>query len=182
MGSVLQPGLLLLADPGLADPNFEGSVVLLCAHGPDGSMGLVLNRPLSLRVDQVLENPGPFRDASVPLAWGGPVGLEHLHVLHAGPAGEHSVAVCAGVAFGGEMEELACLHRARVPLRFFLGYSGWEAGQLEEELRSDTWRLVPAQAPDVFEAPTETLWQRLIAVQDERYAWMRHASADPRSN
>ncbi|TAH34490.1 MAG: YqgE/AlgH family protein [Planctomycetota bacterium] len=178
----LQPGVLLLADPSLTDSNFEGSVVLLCAHGAEGSLGLVLNRPLDFRVDQVLEDPGPFQGEEAPMLWGGPVGLDRLHVLHAGAAGAHSFAVCAGVTFGGAMQELLRLHQAGAPVRFFLGYSGWDAGQLESELQADSWRVVPATAEEVFDARVESLWRRLMAAQDARYHWMRHASTDPRAN
>lgn len=182
MGAVLAPGTLLLAEPGLADPNFEGTVVLLCAHGAEGSLGLVLNRPVDLRLDQVISDPGPFRDGAPRMYWGGPVGMDRLHVLHGGAAGPSSMAVCAGVTFGGDLEELARLHAGAAPVRFFLGYSGWDASQLDAELADSVWRVAPASAETVFDPDPPSLWKRLVAAQDPHYRWLRHAPADPRVN
>ncbi|RMH02562.1 MAG: YqgE/AlgH family protein [Planctomycetota bacterium] len=176
------PGRVLVAVPSLVDPNFEESAVLLCRHHPEeGAVGLILNRPLGLPLRQLLPDAAGAGDLD--LCWGGPVGLERLHALHGGgPDLAESIEVCAGVAFGGTIEDLLRLRTEGRPVRVFLGYSGWEGGQLERELAEGTWLVHPGGAEAAFDPDPATQWQRLAAAIDPTLAWLRHRPEDPERN
>ncbi len=179
----LSPGQLLLADPSLTDPHFEEAVVLLCAHDPEGSLGLILNRPLELPLSQLLPDCDELESLAHDLSWGGPVSIEKLHALHGGDAGlAECFQVCPGVEFGGVLEDLLLVHESGSPLRFFLGYTGWDAGQLEGEMESGTWRLHPGSAALTFDPEPASLWARLMARQDPELRWLQHRPEDPGSN
>ena len=133
-------GLLLVSEPLLPDPNFERSVILLCAHDEEGSLGFVLNKPEESLLGELIEWPGESR---LPVFNGGPVQQDTLQVLHRVADLEGAIEVVPGVFWGGELEVLReCALQGRLveaDTRFFLGYSGWSAGQLEEELKERTW-------------------------------------------
>lgn len=180
MAPALRKGVLLVADTSLGDPNFDGAVVLLCAHSQAGSFGLVLNRPTGVAAEEALPEPGGFAGRGLPLGWGGPVGLDRVHVLHGGPETvPGSEAVLEGVRFGADLAVLAALDAQQTPVRFFVGYSGWQEGQLESELQEGAWRLVPARADRVFPADPVRLWPELMAGLDPGCAWMRDLPPDP---
>lgn len=167
----------------MVDPNFEGSVVLLCAHSEEGSLGLVVNRPMEIPLSRLLPEEKEFQSYADPLFWGGPVGMDRLHVLHGGDADlEDSLAVGPGIGFGGSLEALAEVWKKGKSVRFFLGYSGWDAGQLEAEMEHGVWHVAPALATDVFGPETAHLWQRLVASSDARYSWLKDQPDDPEWN
>ncbi|MEH3022463.1 MAG: YqgE/AlgH family protein [Pseudomonas oryzihabitans] len=158
---------LLIAMPQMDDPNFAETVIYLVDHGPDGAMGLVINRPNGLHLDDLLEQlrpevPATLKDAQIALFSGGPVQNDRGFVLHA-----------AGLLFQNtlELEELSLTTSPDVlfaisdgtgPDRHLitLGYSGWGPGQLEEELAANLWLTTPATSTLLFDTPTE---QRLGA-------------------
>ncbi len=179
---LLRPGVFLLARPSLSDPNFEGAVVLLVAHSQNGSLGLVVNRPTGVPLARVLEEAAPFGEPETALFWGGPVALVHLHVLHGGSGPEDSLEVCPGVRFGGDLAAVEAARSAGAPVRFYLGYSGWGEHQLEEEMETDTWLVLPASQERVFDDDPGTLWQRLVAASDRRWSWLDRVPEDPSVN
>ena len=167
----------------MLDSTFAGTVVLLCETGPKGAVGLVLNRPIDLQIKDVLENPGAWGTLSAPLSWGGPVGQEQLHALHSGePSDSLAQEVMHGLTFGAELESLIVLQTMGEHLRFFVGYAGWESGQLEAELDQDGWHLTPATPSCVFETPPERLWHHLIAKTSPSLSWLKHLPDDPSMN
>ncbi len=157
-------GSLLLAHPSLKDPNFRRTVVLMSAHGSDGAMGVVLNRPLGKRLGELNGEfaLGPL--ASVPLYCGGPVETKQL-LLAAWQTRDDGFQL----HFGIEPEKAAQLIAEEgAHIRAFLGYSGWTRGQLENEIRQNTW--VVAEVPaDLLEHPQDDgLWREvLLGVGDE---------------
>ena len=166
MNTGLAKGSLLVAAPALSDPNFSRSVVLLCDYGPEGAMGLIVNRPLPLPLSEIL--PEEFRiPAGKPRVFqGGPVHPDHLLFLHgiAGP-GLDAHPVCPSIWLGGDPEVLKralAAAKGPLPLRAFLGYAGWGAGQLEAEIAEGAWALRPGTAREVFAAETDGLWDRLL--------------------
>lgn len=180
MAALLDKGVLLVADPSLMDPNFETTVVLLCAHSKEGSLGLVLNRSTQLTLDQLLPEESYFRQQPLPVSWGGPVGLDRLNVLHGGrKGGPESAEVIEGVQFGGQLPVLEEVHLTGAPLRFLVGYSGWDSGQLESELEEGAWRVMAGRRPVIFDDDPETLWQRVIATQDPGLTFLRDLPPDP---
>ena len=153
-------GHLLIASPELMSPEFFRSVVLLVEHNENGAMGVVLNRPTTSSVDEVLteaRGEAPLRNDPVYL--GGPCEGPLMAVHDAPSLGERSVL--AGVHFSIETEHIEALAGApEQAVRFFAGHAGWGPGQLEGEREQGAWGVVPASARDVF-GPTEDLWQSL---------------------
>ncbi len=179
-----EPGILLIAPPMLADPNFRRTVVLLCEHNDEGSFGLILNRPLSLRLGEVLDGIDAYTD---PLFFGGPVQPNTLHFLHRyGELVPGASAVVDGVAWGGDFDVMKTLIEAESPtsrdLRFFLGYAGWSSGQLDEEIRQGGWILSDASAEDVFAEAPERLWRSVLRKKGGDYAILANFPDDPRLN
>lgn len=177
-------GTLLIANVALQDPNFKRTVVLLCEHNEQGTFGLVLNRPLDLYLPDVLEE---FDEWEAPLWLGGPVQTNTLHVLHTiGERIEGSIEVADGVFWGGDYEEIRELIRLKVldktNLKFFLGYSGWGAGQLEDEMQSGSWYLAKASQQVVFSEPHDKMWRRVLRAKGGDYAYIANIPEDPRLN
>ncbi|MDB6095410.1 MAG: hypothetical protein JWM32_2972 [Verrucomicrobia bacterium] len=151
-------GSLLLAHPILKDPNFRRTVVLMSSHGTDGAMGVVLNRPLGKKLGDLNGEfaLGPL--AAVPLYLGGPVETKQL-LLAAWQARDDGFQL----HFGIEPEKAAVLlTEPSTHIRAFLGYSGWTGGQLETELKQNTW-IVAEIPPDLLEHPQDDgLWRGVL--------------------
>ncbi|MBL7792479.1 MAG: YqgE/AlgH family protein, partial [Saprospiraceae bacterium] len=124
-------GSLLIAEPFMLDPNFKRAAVLLCEHSPEGSIGFILNKPLGMRIDELIED---FPEFDSEVFFGGPVQTDTIHYIHCvGDLLEESVKLTDGVYWGGDFEKLKFLISSQLILpqdiRFFLGYSGWSEGQ-----------------------------------------------------
>ena len=130
-------GCFLVSEPFLPDPNFERTVILLCEHNEEGSVGFVLNKPSILKFDEAIEDVHNF---NVQLYIGGPVQQDTLHFIHrAGHLLEGSIKIGDNIYWGGNYEQLITIinngELNKNDFKFFLGYSGWAPGQLEEELK-----------------------------------------------
>jgi putative transcriptional regulator len=154
-------GKFLVAARGLSDPNFERSVVLLVQHGAEGSWGLVINRPTGVPLAKLFaEEPGLRRQDGILFA-GGPVGAgRFLLLLRARRPPEASRPVFADVYLSWTPPPLRDA-RGISELRVYSGYAGWAPGQLEAEIARGDWRLLPAEAPLVFERRSERVWEEL---------------------
>jgi putative transcriptional regulator len=158
-------GQLLVASPQMRDPNFHRTIVLIIRDEDDGTMGLVLNRPLELTIseacEKALETPCNVEGY---LHHGGPCDGP-LMVLHTGEAhGETSgnVKVCPGVWFSTDKDEIEhLLADGGVPLKCFIGYSGWGEGQLDGEREAGAWLTHPASDQHVF-ANDPKQWSKLM--------------------
>ena len=162
--SDLKAGTLLLAEPYLLDPNFRRAAIALVDHHDEGTVGFVINHPLDWRVTDVMDG---FPDFAGFLGYGGPVQRDTLHFLHTlgerlGPS-EH---VGDGVYWGGDFEVLTGMIRDGIAderhVRFFLGYSGWDAGQLAGELADNTWVTAALTADLLFDVPADQTWSRAM--------------------
>lgn len=180
----VKSGDLLIAEPFLGDPNFERSVVLICEHNSLGSFGLVWNQTMQLNLDDVLsENIYP----DVALFVGGPVEKNTLHYIHRRPdLISKSRPVAEGLFWGGDFEEIQrLLNLGTLPvtdIRFFVGYSGWSAGQLDDELKRDSWIVTPARAEALFNTPTDQFWRAVLRQMGGEYRVLSHYPTDPRLN
>lgn len=168
----IKTGIILLAEPFMMDPNFRRTALLLCEHSAHGSLGFVMNRPTNSRIDELMDD---FPEFDCPVFWGGPVQTDTLHYLHlAGDLMADSIQVADGVYWGGAFEELKFLVRSGLILpdqiRFFLGYSGWDEGQLLDETSSGSW--VPAEMhPNyLFKSQPELLWQQVMYNKGNAYS------------
>ena len=157
---------LLIAMPGMDDPNFSTTVTLVCEHNADGALGIVINRPLNLNLG------GLFRqldlsdaDAAIlahPVLDGGPVAKERGFVLHEpGEVFESSVRVSPDIQLTLSRDVLDAMAAGGGPHHTLvaLGYAGWEPGQLEAEMLANTWLSVPASPQLIFEVPFEERWR-----------------------
>lgn len=180
----LRPGALLVAEPAMLDPNFKRAVILLCEHNDEGSFGLIINKPTSLQLEQVLAEPAGIDHR---LFLGGPVQPDTLHFLHAFPSQVAEAQTLAdGLAWGGPFPDIAERIRLGVldpsGFRFFAGYAGWGTEQLEDEVAEGTWIILPAQPRYVFEWAPERLWRDLIASLGEEMALLANYPDDPQMN
>ena len=150
----------------------------MSTHGPDGAMGVVLNRPLGKSLGELKGDfaMGPL--ASTPIFSGGPVQTDQL-ILAAWQAGEDSFQL----HFGIDPEKAAqLLTQESTHLRAYLGYSGWSAGQLENELKSGTW-IVASPPADLFDRKVhETLWRTLLADEGDEWRLMVDEPDEPGKN
>ena len=164
-------GTLLIAHPVIRDPNFRRTVVLLCEHNEDGTYGLVLNRPTPIQLNEVVENPA----IQSPLFIGGPVQPNTLHILHRiGSRIDGSKAIRDGICWGGDLDDIAEVlngaHAAPQDVRFYVGYSGWGEGQLDEEIERGGWLLMTASNELIFNHPPEDLWRVTMRNMGGEYA------------
>ena len=155
----------LIAMPSLADPNFHRTVTLMCAHSEDGAMGIVINRPLDIKLTSVLDHmsiEATSRDAEqVPVLQGGPVQRERGFVIHH-PPGDWDAVLRVGdeIGIATSKDILSAVAEGRGPERIAiaLGYAGWGAGQLEHELQQNAWLSGPADSRIIFDTPYEDRW------------------------
>lgn len=143
-------GQILIAMPAMEDPYFSKSVILVCNHDQDGAMGMILNHPLQLNVGDLFEQLD--MECHVPqqqerqVHFGGPVQVERGFVLHT-PATEFNTTLdlSEGLAMTSSKDILEAAARDEAPQDMFiaLGYTGWSAGQLEEEIQANTWLTLP---------------------------------------
>lgn len=156
---------LLIAMPGMADPNFSTTVTLICEHNADGALGIVINRPTNLKLAGLFEQLEVEAAASEvsqnPVLDGGPVARERGFVLH-NPGGhyESSVAVSEDVQLTLSRDILDAIAAGHGPQKALvaLGYAGWEPGQLEAEMLANTWLSVPATPEIIFDVPFSQRW------------------------
>jgi putative transcriptional regulator len=175
-------GQLLISGGRLYDPNFRHTVVLIGEHGTWGAVGVVLNRPLDVTVEDAVPALAGLVDPGTPLYQGGPVepGQAVLLVEVARP-GLVDVPVFGSVGFlTGEIpaEIRPSVQRARV----YVGHSGWGPGQLEAELASDSWIIEVATEDDVFTGSPDALWRRVLERKGPEHAKLARIPYDPSMN
>lgn len=168
----------LVAMPSLVDDNFAQTVTLVCEHTAKGALGIVVNRPLGMTLGEVLDQLElETKDAALreqPVLRGGPVQQDRGFVLHpVGAAGarefDSTLRISDTLCVTTSRDVLASMARGEGPAQavIALGYAGWDAGQLEEEIRSNAWLNVPADDSIIFALPFEQRWQaaaRLLGI------------------
>ncbi|MFN5325205.1 MAG: YqgE/AlgH family protein [Bacteroidota bacterium] len=177
------PGTLLLSEPFLTDTSFVRSVVLVTEHNDLGSLGFIINKPTGHTLGEVIEN-FPLSDA--PLHFGGPVETDSLFYLHNCPNLIGSRMVAPGLYFGGDFEELksGLLSGEISPrmIRFFAGYAGWDAGQLANELKSNSW-VISNPIPELtFNRYADGMWEDVLKGMGTEYAELAFYPLDPNLN
>lgn len=182
--SLLLPGTLLVAEPFLKDPNFLRSVVLLCEHNEESSVGFVLTRRYKQNLSQLVPE---LQTKKWPLFYGGPVQTDSLHFIHQYPRLiPGSREVTKGIWWGGDFSTVIdllkedALDPARI--RFFIGYAGWEAGQLTEEITQSSWLTTPATSSLVFNRKPQEIWNETLKSMGNKYAMMINFPIDPQLN
>ena len=152
----------LIATPTLEDGIFKSSVTYICEHDEDGAMGIIINRPSDLKFNDLVKEFEAIETSELntqPVMVGGPVGLERGFVLHQTPANTiewlSTLQISNDVALTGSKDILTALGEGQGPDKFLfvLGYAGWGAGQLEQELMENDWLTSPATPEILFSTP-----------------------------
>jgi putative transcriptional regulator len=178
------PGILLIADPFLKDPNFLRTVVFLCEHKEEGSFGFVLNRQYENTIDELIPE---LEGHKIPVYYGGPVQQDTLHFLHQYPeeipGGQE---VLKGIYWGGDFDAVISLLKKdgidSSKIRFYIGYSGWGSGQLNDEMTEKTWLTLKANRKLLFHIDYRELWKESLKQMGGDYEMMVNFPIDPRLN
>jgi putative transcriptional regulator len=197
MPAVLLPGTFLISSLGLdEDPNFGRTVVLVLQHSAeDGTCGLVVNRPLGDRAEfysseqlQNLTQGLSLEEGRAESLFfqGGPVQpgyLLYMHRIHELGDEQRGTQVCSDLYVGGDLDAIRAHPGVADPtqplLRFYLGYAGWAAGQLEAEIAVDSWILAAAEPELVFSRHPESVWQRALYAMGGPYRPLSFLPLDP---
>jgi putative transcriptional regulator len=156
----------LIAMPSLTDPYFKKSVVYLCEHDEQGAMGFIINYPVKLTVQNLLKNAEsidhePNPPLTEPVFLGGPLGMDRGFVLHRPTEDDsQSVKLNDQLMMSNSNHILSTLGTDNAPIQYIvtLGYSSWDAGQLEEEMKQNSWLSIPCDNDIIFNTPVEERW------------------------
>lgn len=179
-----EKGSLLISEPYLPDPNFERTVVYLCEHNEEGSFGFVLNKLSEVPLEDLLEEINNYTET---VLIGGPVEQNTLHFLHRADYLDGGIEVKNGVIWGGDFEMLTSMINTgsfkKEDFRFFVGYSGWGAGQLDKELEQESWIIAKNATPElIFDTDVKNLWREVLKKMGGRFNLYSNYPIDPRLN
>ncbi len=181
----LKVGTLLIAAPWMDDPTFARKVVLITRYEKDGIDGLVINEPLDARLQEFV--PGFPLGFEAKVFLGGPIGQEFAQCLHTqGQLLPDSKKIDDGVFWGGDFEQIKKHVRQSdidsKHIRFYVGYAGWEAGQLEEEIEQDFWIKTNAANEAIFYTPASDVWSKSLEKMGGIYKSMLNYPENPALN
>lgn len=178
-----EAGRLLLAEPFMLDPNFRRSVVYLTECNELGAVGFVLNQPSILSLKDIIEDV----EVDFPVYVGGPVENNTLHFLHStGERVDDSKEVSDGIYWGGNFETIKVLleknYLSEEDIRFFIGYSGWSPGQLDDEMEENAWLVAESHQEFIFHRDDDALWAGVVRSMGKKYEHIVHFPQDPNMN
>lgn len=177
-------GQLLLDNGTLGGSFFQRTVVLICEHDAEGAFGLVLNRPSPNKVGDAIVAALPETLKQMPLFLGGPVQPQAMSYLHT-DLYLPDANVMANVALGHSLDDLVDLGESFSPtalVKVFAGYAGWSPGQLDDEMRRNSWLAHPASVELVFKTQPETLWTLILKQKGWNYRLLAESPEDLSSN
>ncbi len=179
-----EKGKILISEPFLPDTFFNRSIVYLTDHTPQGSVGFILNKKLDLQVSAAIEG---FEGWNENLSMGGPVAPDTLHYLHnLGDVIPKSVLVHGNIFWGGDIDAIRELIKAgkinKSQIRFFLGYSGWSAGQLERELKENSWVIAKVNSNIVLNSKGDDIWKNVLRSFKNKYRMWADFPDSPEMN
>lgn len=181
---VVTHGSLLISEPLSVGGFFERTVVLMCEHNDKGSFGLVVNKPSPHQLADVVEE---IEMGSIPVFLGGPVEQNTLHFIHRIPnVIPGGIELSDGIYWGGNFEEIiAKINMGMISdehIRFFAGYSGWSAGQLNMELEQSAWITREADVDLIFDIPEDKTWRQSLLQMGGQYKVLANYPIDPQLN
>lgn len=177
-------GKILISEPGLRDFYFARSVVLLAEHNEEGSFGIILNKPIDIHFNKIVSDFPKFNGK---VYLGGPVSTQNLFYIHTkGDLIENSLPLGKGYFWGGNIEDIKILLDSKLldknSIRFFVGYSGWTANQLDEELKIDSWLVAEANYKKLISYKPEEMWKKSLTDLGKDYALWANFPIDPGLN
>jgi len=179
-----EKGKILISEPFLPDTFFNRSIIYLTDHTSDGSVGFILNKKLDLQVSAAIEG---FEHWDEYLSMGGPVATDTLHYLHKlGDIIPNSILVEGDIFWGGDIDSIRELIKSgkikQSQIRFFLGYSGWSAGQLERELKENSWIIAKVNSNIVLSNKGDDIWKRVLRSFKNKYRMWADFPDSPEMN
>jgi putative transcriptional regulator len=182
--NVAEKGRILISEPFLSDNYFRRSIVYLTEHNEEGSLGFVLNKPLEINISEIVDD---FPKSEFTISVGGPVSNNTVHYIHTlGSRIPESVAVSDGIYWGGDfdiLKELIAEKKVRPhELRFFLGYAGWSANQLEGEMQENAWLVGKISPRMVMQGVENEFWSDTLARYNNKYRAWANFPEDPGLN
>jgi putative transcriptional regulator len=177
-------GRILISEPFLKDFYFQRSIVLLADHSKEGSFGLIMNKPANIRLHDILSD---FPDFDTGIYFGGPVKTDSLFFIHSvGECIGKSMKIMEGLYWGGDIEEVRDMiddHKiTEDKIRFYLGYAGWAAQQLENELKENSWLVADVKAGQLWKSPPDKMWKNIVSQLGSEYSDWINYPADPSLN
>ena len=177
-------GKVLISEPSLQDFYFARSVILLAEHNEEGSFGIILNKPVDIKFNDIVKD-FPHYDGKIFL--GGPVSTKNLFFIHTkGDLIEHSQALGQDLYWGGNIEDVKILLDSKLlnenSIRFFVGYAGWSENQLNEELKTDSWLVSKADTKKLISYEPKQMWTNAIKDLGSDYALWANFPMDPGLN
>lgn len=178
-----EKGNVLIAEPFMQDPYFKRSVVLLTEHNAEGTVGLILNSELDIKLNDIIPD---FPEVDNKVFLGGPVQPQNLFFLHDQqhlPAAEE---IADGIFWNGDFDLLkSWISRGKVNtnrIRFFLGYSGWEVKQLENEIKMQSWLISQLENDTILNNETDQLWKTTLQNMGKEQSVISNFPEDPTLN
>lgn len=169
-------GKILISEPFLRDTIFGRSVILLIDHTSEGTMGLIVNKQLPIFINEIIKE---FKYLSnIPLYKGGPVATDTLFYLHTLPNVPGALPICKGLFLNGDFNTIKKYilqgNEINKHIRFFLGYSGWEGKQLDNEIKEDTWIVSEERSDYLMSADIKNMWKQALETLGSKYeTWSR---------
>jgi putative transcriptional regulator len=166
-----EKGKILISEPFLPDTFFNRTIVYLADHTSEGSVGFILNKKLEIKVCDAISGFDKWKEY---LCMGGPVSPDTLHYLHnLGEIVPKSVWVSENIFWGGDIDFIRKMIRngkiSESQIRFFLGYSGWSAGQLERELRENSWVIAKVNPEIILDNQSGNSWKKVLRSLNNKY-------------
>ena len=178
-----EQGIILISEPSLQDYYFRQSVVLLAEHNREGTFGVIINKPIQMKLSEVFDD---LVDFDTQMYLGGPVKTDSIFFIHRMEGVEGSLKIMQGLYWGGDIQTIKSYMRSGLvteeQIRFFVGYSGWSPKQLDREISEHTWVLSHTSPGEVIGTDTSGLWSDYIKHMGKDYAIWANFPADPNLN
>jgi putative transcriptional regulator len=179
-----QKGRILISEPFLMDNYFKRSIVLITEHSDEGTVGFVLNKPVNMKVNEIVSD---FPEIEAVVSIGGPVQTNTLHYIHTlGDIIPNSMKVIDNIYWGGEFDVIKRLLESgslnQENIRFFLGYSGWQSNQLEDELSENAWVVADIGPEEIMSPMNKFFWNKTLHRLGKKYQMWANFPENPQMN
>lgn len=180
----IENGSFLVAHPTLLEDTFFKSIILITHHSNEETIGLIINKPSKIMLHEIIND---LPDSNFPVYVGGPVAKNSIHFIHQiGEEIPNSIKIMNDLYFGGDFEKVKKLiwqkKLDKNQIRFFAGYSGWEANQLENEIKEHSWFIKKKNKSMCMRYSDSELWSKIIRAMDEKYAIWSNLPKNPSLN